>query len=134
MLWIDWIDSLLRFKRKENINKQFHIYRNFNYCPLVWHFSYILRALRFLLNDYQSDYKTLLKKSKYMHNGSKRSIELYLISTLETFKKLNDLAKSRHLWKKNLPNERYQKRRKNKLNRNPVKYGDKSIRSLGPHS
>ena len=45
------------------------IYANFNYCPLVWHFSSKLeniqkRASRFLLNDYSSDYETLLKKTK----------------------------------------------------------------------
>ena len=48
------------------------IYGNFNYCPLVWHFcsknslnkieNIQERALRFLLNNYESDYKTLLKK------------------------------------------------------------------------
>ena len=49
------------------------IYANFNYCPLEWHFSsrkainkidnIQKRALRFLLNDYSSDYETLLKKT-----------------------------------------------------------------------
>ena len=42
-------------------------YGNFNYCPLAWHFcsknllnkieNIQKRALRYLLNDYESDYK-----------------------------------------------------------------------------
>ena len=49
------------------------IYANFNYCQLVWHFSSTKsinkieniqkKALRFLLNDYSSDYEILLKKT-----------------------------------------------------------------------
>ena len=53
---------------------------------------------------------------------------------LETFKTLNDLNPA---FMKNLFAKReVSKRRKNNLeipNRNTVKYGDKSIRSLGPH-
>ena len=58
-------------ERKILINS--FIYANFNYCPLVWHFSsrksinkienIQKRALRFLLNDYSSDYETLMKKA-----------------------------------------------------------------------
>ena len=46
---------------------------NFNYCPLVWMFcnsklkriqeNIQKRALRFLLNDYESNYEQLLEKS-----------------------------------------------------------------------
>ena len=41
------------------------IYSNFNYCSLVWHFSTNIpkHCLRLTLNDYKSDYKTLLDKS-----------------------------------------------------------------------
>ena len=53
---------------------------------------------------------------------------------LETFKKLNDLNPA---FVKNLFAKReVSKRRKNNLdkpNQNTVKFGDKSIRSLGPH-
>ena len=53
---------------------------------------------------------------------------------LETFKTLNDVNP---VFMKNLFAKReVSKRRKNNLeipNRNTVKYGDKSIRSLGPH-
>ena len=49
------------------------IYSNFNYCPLVWHFSSCkaLRiienihecCLRMIHNDYDREYETLLKTS-----------------------------------------------------------------------
>ena len=49
------------------------IYANFNYCPLVWHFSTCesirkiekiqKRCLRIVLDDYDSDYNVLLRKS-----------------------------------------------------------------------
>ena len=58
-------------ERKILINS--FIYANFNYCPPVWHFSSRKsinkmeniqeRALRFLLNNYSSDFETLLKKN-----------------------------------------------------------------------
>ena len=58
-------------ERKILINS--FIYANFNYCQLVWQISPIKsinkieniqkRALRFLLNNYSSDYETLLKKN-----------------------------------------------------------------------
>ena len=88
------------------------------------------RALRFPLNDYESDYKTLLKKS------NKCTMEARRLRTLaiETFKTLNDLNPA--FMKNLLAKQEVSKRRRNKLeipNRNTVKYRDESIRSLGPH-
>ena len=50
------------------------IYANFNYCPLVWHFSTCesirkinkiqKRCLRIVLDDSDSDYNVLLRKSR----------------------------------------------------------------------
>ena len=61
----------LGFEEKKILINSF-IYDSFNYCPLVWHFcsknslnkieNIQKRALRFLFNDYESDYKILLKK------------------------------------------------------------------------
>ena len=58
---------------QRNIIANSFIYRNFNYCPLVWHFcsqrlineiENIQKCiLRFVLNDYASNYETLLNKS-----------------------------------------------------------------------
>ena len=84
------------FEEEKTLINSF-IYGNFNYCPLVWHFcsknslnkieNIQKRALRFLLNNYESDYKTLLKKS------NKCTMEVKRLRTLalETFKTLNDL-------------------------------------------
>ena len=57
------------------------ILSNFNYCPLVWHFcskrdtdkmeKIQKRALRMVLDDYESDYETLHQKAKMqtLHMG-----------------------------------------------------------------
>ena len=62
------IKRFLAFNERKILVNSF-IYSNFNYCPLVWHFckkestnkieNIQKRALRFLLNDYNSDYNTL---------------------------------------------------------------------------
>ena len=73
------------------------IISNFNYCPLVWYFSTAKqlqkiekiqeRVLRFLHDDYVSDYLTLLKTSGLV------SMEVRRMSYLcvEIYKTLNDL-------------------------------------------
>ena len=76
------IKRFLAFNERKFLVNSF-IYGNFNYCPLVWHFctkerTYKIenihkRALRFLLNDYDSDYNTLLEKQKKMHHGNKKN-------------------------------------------------------------
>ena len=133
------LNRYLGFEGKKILINSF-IYGHFNYCPLVWHFcsknslnkieNIQKRALRFLLNDYESDNKALLKKS------NKCTMEVRRLGTLarETFKTLNDLNPA---CMKNLFAKRdVSKKRKNNLvipNRNTVRFGDKSIRSLGPH-
>ena len=71
---------------------------NFNYCSPVWNFSSAhslnkiknlqKRALRFLLNDYDSTYEDLLEKSGYPNMNLRRqrtpSIQIY-----KTLNKLN---------------------------------------------
>ena len=64
------LNRYLGFEEKKILINSF-IYGNFNYCPLVWQFcsknslnkieNIGKNALR--LNDNESDYKTLLKKS-----------------------------------------------------------------------
>ena len=80
-------------ERKILINS--FIYTNFNYCPLVWHFcsrksinkieNIQKRALRFLLNDYSSDYETLLKKT----NKHTMKVKRLRLLALEIFKAFN---------------------------------------------
>ena len=76
------------------------IYSNFNYCPLVWHFSSCkLTAkiekihkycLRIILNDNTSYYQTLLEKSKKIPIEIKRLRNL----ATEIFKTVNNLNPS----------------------------------------
>ena len=73
------------------------IISNFNYCPLVWYFSTAKqlqkiekiqeRVLRFLHDDYESDYLTLLKASGLV------SMEIRCMRYLciEIYKTLNNL-------------------------------------------
>ena len=133
------LKKYLRFEERKVLINSF-IYSNFNYCPLVWHFcskestkkieNIQKRALRFLLEDYESDYETLLKKSGKCTMEIKRIRSL----ALEIFKTLHDLNPS---FMKNLIEIRVNLgKRNNDLMipfRNTVKFGDKSIRCLGPH-
>ena len=69
------------------------IYSNFNYCPLVWHFSTSKsiekienlhkRYLRLALNDYKSDYKTPLDKA------GKESMKISMLA-IEMFETVNE--------------------------------------------
>ena len=73
------------------------IYSNFNYCPLVWHFSSCKalrkienihkRCLRMIHNDYDSDYETLLKVSGTSTMQIKRIRQL----AIEISKRVNNL-------------------------------------------
>ena len=73
------------------------IYANFNYCPLAWHFSTCdsirkiekmqKRCLRIVLDDYDSDYDVLLRKSGKITMEIKR----LRVLTIEIFKKVNNL-------------------------------------------
>ena len=94
------------------------IYSNFNYCPLVWHFSsrksinkienIQKRALRFLLNDYSSDYETLLKKT----NKCTMEVKRLRLLALEIFKAFNE----------NCPNfiEDYFEKNENSVSKNTI--------------
>ena len=86
---------LLRLEERKILINIF-IYANFNYCLLVWHFSSRKSinkieniqkwALRFLLNDYSSDYETLLKKT----NKCTMEVNRLRLLALEIFKAFNE--------------------------------------------
>ena len=66
---------------------------NLNYCPLVWHFCWEVdtkkiheRALRFIYQDYNSSYDTLLGKSQQPSLKVRR----WKAIALEAFKILNN--------------------------------------------
>ena len=81
---------------KETIINSFTL-SNFNYCPLVRQFSSCesirkieriqKHCLRIILNDYESDYETLLR------NSNKPTMEIRRLRTLavEIFKTLNEI-------------------------------------------
>ena len=129
---------LIGFEEKKILINSF-IYANFNYCPLVWHFSskksinkienIQKRALRFLLHDYSSNYETLLKKADRCTMEVKRLRTL----ALEIFKALNEKSPSfiRNYFEKN--DSSISKKYDLKIPvRNTVAYGDKSLRCLAP--
>ena len=86
---------LLPHQRKV-LTKSF-VLANFNYCPMVWHFCSCKmykkmerihkRALRFMLNDFCSDYQTLIAKARTTTLEMKR---IQAICT-EVYKSLNNL-------------------------------------------
>ena len=135
---ISRLQKFMGQKEKEAIITSF-IYSNFNYCPLVWHFCSCKssqkieqiqkRCLRIILNDYTSDYETLLEKS------GKPSMEIKRIRTLaiEIFKTVNNMNPS---FMKNIFSPKTDARvRPNNIivkAHNSATYGDKSLTTLGP--
>ena len=90
------LESTLVFLKKKALIEAF-VFSNFNYCPLVWHFTSMRstnkiesiqkRALRLLYNDYTSTYDSLLAKA----NKPSVEIKRYRTLALEIFKTLNNL-------------------------------------------
>ena len=91
------LNHFLNFNAKQVLIQSF-IYANFNYCPLIWHFSssnYLQkiesiqkRVLRFLYNDQESDYTTLFVKA------GKTAMNLYRLKVFctEVYKSINSLS------------------------------------------
>ena len=123
---------------KEAIINSF-ILSNFNYCPLVWHFSSCesirkiekiqKRCLRIILNDYESGCETLL------HKSNKPTMEIWGLRTLavEIFKILNE---TNPLYMKNIftPKENTKVRQNDTIDKriNTSRFGIQSLRSLDP--
>ena len=133
------IQKFMGFKEKEVLLNSF-VYSNFNYCPLVWHFCsskslYKIekiqeRALRLLHNDFASDYAELLQKS------GKATMEIKRLRclALEIFKTVNNLNP---YYKKDIfsktTNLAHRLLDINLNQNNTTKYGNNSLRGLGPH-
>ena len=126
------LHSYLGFKEKEFLTNGF-AYANFNHCSLIWHFCSIkfvrkieqiqIRSLRILYNDFDSDSKTFLDKP------GKCAIEVKRLRTLglEFFKTpafMEEILKKKKTHRPNNIRVNIQK---------AAKYGDKSLRMLGPH-
>ena len=115
------------------------IYANFNYCPLVWYFCSCKssrkveqiqkRCLRIILDDFTSDYETLLEKG----NNSTTNIKRMKILATKIFKTIYNLNPS--LMKDIFTSKINPKVRTNNLifkGKNTIKYGTKSLIALGP--
>ena len=115
------------------------IYANFSYCPFVWHFStresirkiekIQKRCLRIVLDDYDSDYDALLRKS------GKVTIEIKRLRVLaiEIFKTVNNL--NPNYMKDIFTPKLHPKVRPNDIlvkHHNTITYGTKSLKTLGP--
>ena len=124
-------------EKKEIINS--FILSKFNYCPLVWHFSscesitkikrFQKRCVSIILNDYESDYETLLC------NSNKPTMEKQRLRTLavEIFKNLNEINSP--YMKNILTHKENAKVRQNDIivkHINPSRFATQSLRSLGP--
>ena len=129
---------LIQFVERKTLINSF-IYANFNYCPHVWHLSsrksinknenIPKRALRFLLNDYFSDYETLLKKTNICTMAVKR---LRLLA-LQIFKVFNKICPT--FYKDYFEKNENLVSKKHDLKipiRNSVTFDDNSLRSLAP--
>jgi exonuclease III len=96
------LNVMYRFKRIFDLKERERIYNtfilsNFNYCPTVWHFCGKVctkkiehiqeRALRFMFNDKESSYSSLLSKCGY------KTLHIRRIKVIasEVFKSLHDL-------------------------------------------
>ena len=116
---------------------------NFNYYPLVWFISSTRswkkienlqkRALRFLLNDYESSYEKLLEKS----DKSTINLQSHRSLCFEVFKTIYDLNPSFmndlfQLGESNRPVREKYRLNLNVPKTNQVRFGTKSLRNLAP--
>ena len=133
---ISRIQTFMGFKEKEILLNSF-VYSNFNYCPLVWHFCSSKsvkeiqeRALRILYNDFSGDYESILNES------GKSTMEIKRLRTLalEVFEILNNM--NPEYIKEIFHKTAFSTHRPLNLELNEnhtTKYGNKSLRCLGPH-
>ena len=141
------LNALIRFKNILSFKAKFiliqsFVYANFNYCPLIWHFSSSKslskveqiqkRALRFLHDDTESSYETLLSKT------DKNFMSINRVRTLciEIFKTINNLNPPfmKDIFQLRLTDRPVRAQNTNNLKvetRKTVAFGTNSISSLG---
>ena len=132
------INGVIDCEERKILTQSF-VHSNFNYCPLAWMLCnpksmrkielIQKRALRILLDDYVSPYKTLLE----MSNGTTMSLKRHKKLATEIFKTLNNLNPKymQEIFVRNSQNVRDP----NKLIRpkvNGYTYGINSLKNLGP--
>ena len=142
------LNALIRLKPFLNFNAkqiliQSFIYANFNYCPVVWHFSSSKsllkiesiqkRALRFLYEDRVSDYNELIARA------GKTTMNVYRLRALctEIYKSINDLNPPylKNIFQSHETDRPIRTENKNNLEvltTNQTNFGTNSLRFLGP--
>ena len=135
------LSSFMGMTEKTILMKSF-ILSNVYYCPLVWHFGsrrdtdkmemIQKRALRMVLDDYESDNETLLQKVKIqtLYAGRIKTLAIKIYKTLHSLNpsyiskifKENSTGRRQLRSKYNLTVQRY----------NTVTFGRNSLRILGP--
>ena len=134
------LKRFIAFNEKKILIQSF-IFSNFDYCPLVWHFSSTNslqkiekiqeRSLRFLYNDHLSSYGDLLLKSGMCTMNVSRLRYL----CIEIFKTINKLNPSFMQEIFNVKSSNYSLREINNLEHyrpNQITFGSNSLRTLGP--
>ena len=136
---ISRIGSALGQKEKEILINTF-VYSNFNYAPLVWHFTTRKctnkiekiqeRSLKFILNDYNKTYTQLLEISK----NPTMEVKRLRVMVIEIFKTLNEINPifMKDILNYNL-NRSHRKHNLQVHSRNTTRYGNNSLRILGAH-
>ena len=132
--------SVISYNTRKVLAESF-ILSNFNYCPLVWYFSIAKqlqmmekiqeRVLRFLHNDYESDYLMLLKISGSVIMDVKQMRYL----CVEIYKTLNNLSSDYVKDIFQVQQSAYSSRRPHNIpipRVNQTKFGTRSIRCEGP--
>ena len=142
------LNALIRFKNILSFKAKFiliqsFVYANFNYFPLIWHFSSSKslskveqiqkRALRFLHDDTKCSYETLLSKTdkKFMSINRVRTL---CIEISKTIKNLNSPF-MKDIFQLRQTDRPVRAQNTNNLKvetRKTVAFGTNSISSLGP--
>ena len=136
------LKPFLNFKAKSILIQSFE-YANFNYCPLIWHFSSAesllkieaiqKRALRFIYYDNESTYEELLLKA------GKTTMNIYRLKVLctEIYKSINKLNPLyiKDIFPLHITNRPIRTQHLNNLkvtHPNRTTFGTNSLKSLGP--
>ena len=141
------LNALSRIKRNFTYKQRIRIYEtfilsNFNFSPLVWHFCSVAstrnmekiqkRALKFLTENYDSDYEQLLIET----NMSSLTLQRMRYMCIEVFKCLNKLNPTFMYDLFNIKESVYNLRGSRMLKLpafNTIKYGKKSFTYHGCH-
>lgn len=141
------LNALIRIRRNLNYKQRLRIYEsfilsNFNFCPIVWHYCSVRstrkmesiqkRALRFLIDDHESNYTQLLQKVKM----SSLTLQRMKYIAIEIFKCLNGLNPNFMSDMFNIKDSKYDLRKSKSMevpSFKTVSYGKKSFSYNGCH-